>query len=227
VSAPLRDPARPTLLLIDNYDSFTYNIAHLFGALGAEVTVLRNDDDALDEAALLAHELVCIGPGPGRPASAGKTMEAIGWIERVEKPLLGICLGLQALGEYYGGEVIHAPGLMHGKTSRIEHDGKGVFANVPSPFEATRYHSLCVAHDPFPAALRATATSDDGVIQGVVHRALPIYGVQFHPESVLTPMGYRIAANFLELGSASIDPERAASASLLAGERAAHEVART
>jgi len=185
------------LLLVDNYDSFTYNLAHLFGSLGAEVQVMRNDDSALNERAVAAADAVCIGPGPGRPRDAGKTMDAIGWAIAAKRPLLGVCLGQQALGEYFGGVVEHAPRLMHGKTSAIEHDGTGVFAGVPSPFEATRYHSLCVAHDPFPPELRACATSDDAVIQGIVHRTLPLYGVQFHPESVLTPQGRQIFANFM------------------------------
>jgi anthranilate synthase/aminodeoxychorismate synthase-like glutamine amidotransferase len=191
------------LLLVDNYDSFTYNLAHLFGALGARVAVVRNDDPRLDAAAVAGADAVCIGPGPGRPAGAGKTMETIGWAIAANRPLLGVCLGQQAIGEYFGGTVDHAPHLMHGKTSSIEHDGSGVFAGVPSPFAATRYHSLCVAHAPFPAALRANATSEDAVIQGVQHRTLPIHGVQFHPESVLTTEGHRIFANFLAIAEAT------------------------
>ena len=186
-----------TILLVDNYDSFTYNLAHLFGSLGAAVDVVRNDDARLDAALVAASDGVCIGPGPGRPSDAGKTMATIGWAIASQTPLLGVCLGQQAIGEYFGGEVVHAPALMHGKTSPIEHDGTGLFAGLPSPFEATRYHSLCLAHAPFPAELRANATSDDAVIQGVQHRTLAIWGVQFHPESVLTPLGGRIFQNFL------------------------------
>jgi anthranilate synthase/aminodeoxychorismate synthase-like glutamine amidotransferase len=189
----------PRVLLVDNYDSFTYNLAHLFGSLGASVDVVRNDDERLNAEAVAAADAVCIGPGPGRPADAGKTMRTIGWAIDAGRPVLGVCLGQQAIGEYFGGVVEYAPQLMHGKTSRIEHDGSGVFAGVPSPFDATRYHSLCIAHAPFPAELRAVATSDDAVIQGVSHRTLPIHGVQFHPESVLTPEGGRIFANFLAL----------------------------
>jgi anthranilate synthase/aminodeoxychorismate synthase-like glutamine amidotransferase len=189
----------PRVLLVDNYDSFTYNLAHLFGSLGASVDVLRNDDERLNAEAIAAADAVCIGPGPGRPADAGKTMGSIGWAIDAGRPLLGVCLGQQAIGEYFGGVVEYAPQLMHGKTSRIEHDGSGVFAGVPSPFDATRYHSLCIAHAPFPAELRAVAASEDAVIQGVSHRTLPIHGVQFHPESVLTPEGGRIFANFLAL----------------------------
>jgi anthranilate synthase/aminodeoxychorismate synthase-like glutamine amidotransferase len=187
------------VLLVDNYDSFTHNLAHLFGTLGADVDVVRNDVDELDAAAVAAHDVVCIGPGPGRPKDAGKSLAVIGWAIDLEKPLLGVCLGQQALGEYFGGVVEHAPQLMHGKTSAIEHDGSGVFRGLPSPFRATRYHSLCVAHSPFPEALRANAASEDGVIQGVAHRTRPLHGVQFHPESVLTPDGGRIFANFLAL----------------------------
>ncbi len=189
------------ILLVDNYDSFTYNLAHLFGRLGAEVTVLRNDDPRLSAEAVAAHDGVCIGPGPGRPADAGKSLAAIGWAIDAHRPLLGVCLGQQAIGEYFGGVVEHAPALMHGKTSPITHDGSGLFAGVPSPFEATRYHSLCVSHAPFPAELRATAASDDGVIQGLAHRTLPVHGVQFHPESVLTLEGPRLFANFLALAA--------------------------
>lgn len=185
------------VLLVDNYDSFTYNLAHLFGSLGAEVTVLRNDDERLGTNEIAAHDAICIGPGPGRPADAGKTLDTIGWAIAEGRPLLGVCLGQQAIGEYFGGVVTNAPHLMHGKTSAVEHDGTGVFAGIPSPFEATRYHSLCVAHDPFPAELRANASSEDAVIQGIAHRTLPIYGVQFHPESVLTLEGPHIFSNFL------------------------------
>jgi anthranilate synthase/aminodeoxychorismate synthase-like glutamine amidotransferase len=187
------------VLLVDNYDSFTYNLAHLFGAQGGDVTVLRNDDARLGAEAVAAADVVCIGPGPGRPADAGKTMATIAWSIEARKPLLGVCLGLQAIGEFFGGVVDYAPRLMHGKTSSIEHDGTGVLAGVPSPFAATRYHSLCVSHYPFPADLRANAASEDGVIQGAQHRTLPIFGVQFHPESVLTLEGPRIFANFLAL----------------------------
>jgi anthranilate synthase/aminodeoxychorismate synthase-like glutamine amidotransferase len=187
------------VLLVDNYDSFTHNLAHLFGTLGAEVDVVRNDAPHLDASAVAAHDAVCIGPGPGRPEDAGKSLEAIGWALDCGRPLLGVCLGQQAIGEYFGGVVEHAPQLMHGKTSAITHDGSGVFRGLPSPFSATRYHSLCVAHAPFPKELRANAASEDGVIQGLRHREFPVHGVQFHPESVLTVDGARIFANFLAL----------------------------
>jgi anthranilate synthase component 2 len=196
-------PAGISILLVDNYDSFTYNLAHLFGSLGAAVEVVRNDDPHLDAAAVAAADGICIGPGPGRPIDAGKTMETIGWAIEARRPLLGVCLGQQAIGEFFGGKVDYAPHLMHGKTSSIEHDGSGLFTDVPSPFPATRYHSLCVAHAPFPAALRANAASEDAVIQGLQHRTLPVFGVQFHPESVLTTEGHRIFANFLAIVEAA------------------------
>jgi para-aminobenzoate synthetase component II len=189
------------VLLVDNYDSFTYNIFHLFAQLGASVDVVRNDAPGLSAGAVLAYDAVIVGPGPGRPADAGRAMRVIGEAVDAEKPLLGICLGMQAIGEYFGGVVTYAPSLMHGKTSQITHDASGIFAKVPSPFSATRYHSLCVAHDLFPAALRVTASSEDAVIQGLAHRSLPAYGVQFHPESVLTAQGPVIAANFLALAT--------------------------
>jgi len=187
------------VLLVDNYDSFTYNVMHLFGELGADVDVVRNDDPRLAAGAPLGYDAVVVGPGPGRPAEAGQTMRVVGETIAAKKPLLGVCLGQQAIGEFFGGVVTHAPALMHGKTSEITHDGSGIFAGLPSPFRATRYHSLCVAHHPFPAVLRVTASSEDGVIQGVMHRDLPVYGVQFHPESVLTMEGRAVARNFLAL----------------------------
>jgi anthranilate synthase/aminodeoxychorismate synthase-like glutamine amidotransferase len=187
------------ILLVDNYDSFTYNLAHLFGGVGADVDVVRNDDPDLDERALGTHDATVIGPGPGRPESAGMTCELLRAAAREAHPVLGVCLGAQAIGLVFGGTVDHAPKLMHGKVSHIEHDGSSVFAGIPSPFSATRYHSLCVGSQKFPAALRATAKSEEGVIQGVAHRELPIVGVQFHPESVLTEHGERLAQNFLEM----------------------------
>jgi anthranilate synthase/aminodeoxychorismate synthase-like glutamine amidotransferase len=184
------------ILLVDNYDSFTWNLAHLFGGVdGVEVDVMRNDDPRLADGVTSAYDGIVIGPGPGRPADAGRTMAIVHEASRTRRPLFGVCLGLQAIGEAFGGRVVHAPRQMHGKTSQITHDGRGAFAGLPSPFIATRYHSLCVDHDGFPAALRANATSDDGVIQGLTHRELPISGVQFHPESVLTIEGRAMAEN--------------------------------
>lgn len=186
------------LLLVDNYDSFTYILAHLFGGAGADVDVIRNDDPRIADAVPAQYDAIVLGPGPGRPAQAGRTLGIVREAAAARRPLFGVCLGLQAIGEAFGGEVVHAPSLMHGKVSSITHDGKGVLYGVPSPFVATRYHSLCVGHNGFPAALHANAVSDEGVIQAAYHRELPIWGVQFHPESILTTMGPAIAANFLE-----------------------------
>ncbi len=190
---------KPRLLLVDNYDSFTHILAHLFGSAGAEVEVIRNDDERIATSIDPTYAGVVIGPGPGRPGDAGRTAAIVREAAQHRRPLFGVCLGLQAIGEVFGGEVVHAPALMHGKTSAITHDGKGVFAGLPAEFAATRYHSLCVAHDRFPAELHANAASDDGVIQGLHHRELPIFGVQFHPESILTDVGPTIATNFLNL----------------------------
>ncbi|HEX3467328.1 MAG TPA: aminodeoxychorismate/anthranilate synthase component II [Candidatus Elarobacter sp.] len=184
------------LLLVDNYDSFTWNLAHLFGGIdGVEVDVVRNDDARLRDGVTTAYDGIVVGPGPGRPADAGRTMAVVREAARTGVPLFGVCLGLQAIGEAFGGRVVHAPRQMHGKVSEITHDGHGAFAGLPSPLRATRYHSLCVDHDGFPAVLRANAASDDGVIQGLMHREQPISGVQFHPESVLTAQGRAMAEN--------------------------------
>lgn len=184
------------ILLVDNYDSFSWNLAHLFAGLaGVEVDVIRNDDPRLDDGVTTRYDGVVIGPGPGRPAEAGRTMAIVREAAREGRPLFGVCLGQQAIGEVFGGRVVHAPRQMHGKVSEITHDGRGVFAGLPSPFSATRYHSLVVDHDGFPAVLRANATSADGVIQGLEHRELPISAVQFHPESVLTVQGRALAEN--------------------------------
>lgn len=196
------------VLLIDNYDSFTYNVADLFGQTGAEVVILRNDDPELAAAVVDASDLLVIGPGPGRPAEAGKSMEMIAHAVKRSHPLFGICLGQQAVGEYFGGVVVHAPALMHGKTSAVTHNGAGLFAGIASPLEATRYHSLCLSHDPFPSELLATAVSEDGVIQGIAHRTLPIHAVQFHPDSILTPSGLAIFENMLKIVAASRDASK-------------------
>ncbi len=184
------------LLLVDNYDSFTWNLAHLFGGIdGVEVDVIRNDDARLADGVTTQYDGVIVGPGPGRPAEAGRTLALVREAAVERRPFFGVCLGLQAIAEAFGGRIVHAPQQMHGKTSTITHDGAGAFAGVPSPLQATRYHSLCVDHDGFPAVLRANAVSEDGVIQGLVHRELCMSGVQFHPESVLTADGRRIAEN--------------------------------
>jgi anthranilate synthase component II len=185
------------LLLVDNYDSFTYNLSHLFGSAGADVDVIRNDDARLVDGVLNRYDATVVGPGPGRPEDAGRLYAILREAAATKHSVLGVCLGAQGIGAVFGGDVIHAPHLMHGKTSEITHDGSGVFAGMPSPFTATRYHSLCISHENFPPSLRAIAASEDGVIQGVAHRELPIWGVQFHPESILTPAGTQLARNFL------------------------------
>src|SRR5215210_6218028 len=182
------------LLMIDNYDSFTYNLVHLFQELGTEVRVFRNDAITAEEAEELAPTQLVISPGPGRPTDAGVSIELIRRLgPRV--PTLGVCLGHQAIVEAFGGEVGQAKALLHGKASPVEHDGKGVFAEIPVPFEAGRYHSLAALE--VPGELEVTARTADGEVMGVRHRELPIEGVQFHPESVLTPLGQELAKNFL------------------------------
>ncbi len=182
------------ILLIDNYDSFTYNLAHLFGELGAEVVVRRNDAIDADTAERLAPSHLVISPGPGRPIDAGASLEIIRRLSPTT-PTLGVCLGHQVIVEAFGGEVGQARALLHGKASAVHHDGKGVFAGLPDGFEAGRYHSLAAVR--VPDVLEVTATSDDGEVMAVRHRELPVEGVQFHPESVLTPLGPDLARNFL------------------------------
>jgi anthranilate synthase component II len=183
------------ILLVDNYDSFTYNLAHLFEELGAEVTVIRNDKIDADEAERLAPSHLVISPGPGRPEGAGATVEIIKRLgPRV--PTLGVCLGHQAIVEAFGGEVGQAQRLVHGKASEIAHDGRGLFSGLPDPLQGGRYHSLAAAR--VPDELEVCATTDDGEVMAVRHRELPVDGIQFHPESVLTPDGAALAKNFLE-----------------------------
>jgi anthranilate synthase/aminodeoxychorismate synthase-like glutamine amidotransferase len=189
------------ILVIDNYDSFTYNLVQELGELGAEPVVHRND--AIDVAGIrsAAPDGILISPGPGRPEAARVSLDVLTELAG-EFPILGVCLGLQAIGHVFGGRVGPAPTLMHGKTSEIHHDGRGVFAGLPDPFVATRYHSLVVEPDSVPDVLEVTATTTDGVIMGLRHRTLPIEGVQFHPESLLTPSGPALLANFLALAAA-------------------------
>jgi anthranilate synthase component II len=184
------------VLVIDNYDSFVYNLVQELGELGAEPVVFRND--AIDVAGIRAQrpDAVLISPGPGRPEDGGVSLRAIRELAG-EVPLLGVCLGHQCIGQVYGGEIVAAPHLMHGKTSEIHHDGKGIFAGLPNPFVATRYHSLVVRPGSVPAELEVTATSTDGVVMGLRHRSVPVEGVQFHPESVLTASGPALLDNFL------------------------------
>jgi anthranilate synthase/aminodeoxychorismate synthase-like glutamine amidotransferase len=187
------------VLVIDNYDSFTYNLVQYLGELGAVPVVRRNDAVTLDDIASLDPSHIVISPGPGRPEQAGITLEVIRRFgQRV--PLLGVCLGHQAIGLAFGGEVVRAATPMHGKASTVEHDGRGVFADVRSPLVAARYHSLVVRRDSVPAALEiAAATRDDGTVMALRHRTWPVHGVQFHPESVMTPDGMRLLQNFLAL----------------------------
>ena len=185
------------LLLIDNYDSFTWNLAQYLGELGADLCVRRNDEISLDEIDGMRPARIVISPGPGRPEDAGITVDVIRRFGTAT-PVLGVCLGHQGIGVAFGGSVVRAPQLMHGKVSSVSHDGRGVFRGVSQPFTAGRYHSLVVA-DPLPDPLEAAARTDDGTIMGVRHREYPIHGVQFHPESVLTVAGRQVLKNFLEL----------------------------
>ncbi len=187
------------MLLIDNYDSFTYNLVQAFAALGADVQVYRNDAISVAEALQLEPTHLVISPGPGRPEDAGVSLAMIdAFAERV--PLLGVCLGHQCLVNHFGGNIVRAERLMHGKTSMVKHDGKTIYDGLSQPFEVGRYHSLCAEHESLPDELELTAETERGEIMGVRHRTLPLEGVQFHPESVLTPEGDALMANFLRMG---------------------------
>jgi anthranilate synthase component 2 len=186
------------ILVIDNYDSFTYNLVHYLNELGAETRVLRNDALTVEQALGMQPQGVLLSPGPKTPNDAGICL-ALLKAAPADLPIFGVCLGHQAIGQAYGGEVVHAKALMHGKTSLIHHEGKGVFAGLKNPFTATRYHSLSVKKEVLPADLEVTAWTEDGEIMGVQHRTRPVHGVQFHPESIATECGYDLLANFLEL----------------------------
>ncbi|HSD40439.1 MAG TPA: aminodeoxychorismate/anthranilate synthase component II [Burkholderiales bacterium] len=184
------------VLMIDNYDSFTYNLVQYLGELGVEVTVVRNDEVAVDDVERMRPERIVISPGPCTPNEAGISVETIRQLGG-KVPILGVCLGHQAIGQAYGGKVLHAKTLMHGKTSPIHHAGAGVFRGLPSPFTATRYHSLAVERPGLPDCLEITAWTEDGEIMGLRHRTLAVEGVQFHPESILTEHGHALLRNFL------------------------------
>jgi len=190
------------MLLIDNYDSFTYNLVQAFAAHGADVMVYRNDAISVAAALALAPTHLVISPGPGRPLDAGVSLAMIGaFAERI--PILGVCLGHQSIVQQHGGEIVRAGRLMHGKTSMVSHDGRTIFEGLSNPFEVGRYHSLCAEEDTMPDSLQITAQTDRGEIMGVRHKTLPIEGVQFHPESVLTPEGDRLMVNFMRMGEPS------------------------
>lgn len=191
------------ILLIDNYDSFTYNLVHYFGELGADIEVHRNDTLSVDEALALKPEAIVLSPGPCDPDKAGICLELV---KRAagDIPIFGVCLGHQTIGQVFGGKVIRAPLCMHGKMSRISHEGKGVFEGLSNEFAATRYHSLTLDPDQIPDCLEITARSEDGVIMGIQHKEMPIYGVQFHPESIASEHGHDILANFMKLAGLKV-----------------------
>ena len=191
-------PVRRRVVVIDNYDSFVYNLVHYLGELGAEPDVHRNDALTVDEIVTSRPDAILLSPGPGRPEDAGILCELIEPAARAGIPVFGVCLGHQAIGHVFGGRVVRAPELMHGKTSRVEHHDTGMFAGLPNPLTATRYHSLVIEPETLPECLEVTATTADGMIMGVRHRDLPIEGVQFHPESILTEGGHRMLDNFLK-----------------------------
>lgn len=185
------------LFMLDNYDSFTYNLVQYFGELGAEVTVARNDEITVEEIDALEPDLICISPGPCSPAEAGISVDVIKHFAG-QVPILGVCLGHQSIGAAFGGKIVRAKQLMHGKTSAITHSDSDVFSDIPSPFTVTRYHSLVIERDSLPECLEITAESEDGEIMGVAHKEMPIFGVQFHPESVLSDYGHELLNNFLK-----------------------------
>jgi anthranilate synthase component 2 len=188
------------ILVVDNYDSFTWNLVHYLAELGAQTRVVRNDDLTAAEAWALKPEAVLLSPGPCTPSEAGICLDLLATAP-LEMPIFGVCLGHQAMGQAFGGEVIRAKALMHGKTSPIEHEGRSVFTGLPSPFTATRYHSLAVRRETLPEVLEVTAWTADGEIMGLAHKARPIHGVQFHPESIATEHGHDLLANFLDLAN--------------------------
>jgi anthranilate synthase component 2 len=193
----------PRVLVIDNYDSLVYNLVQYLGELGAEPLVHRHDELSLDQIVELDPDAVLVSPGPGRPEDAGLSNEVIRHFTG-RRPVLGVCLGHQCIGQVFGGDVVRAPEIMHGKTSLIRHDGQGVFAGLPEPFEATRYHSLVVERSSVPPELEITAWTDDGIVMGLRHREHAVEGVQFHPESILTGCGHDLLRNFLGSAAAHV-----------------------
>lgn len=187
------------LLLIDNYDSFTYNLVHYLGELGADVTVIRNDAANAQEAVEMRPEAIVLSPGPCDPDRAGVCLSLTSAAAKADIPLFGVCLGHQSIGQAFGGKVVRHSQIRHGKTDPIIHNGSGIFAGIPSPFTATRYHSLVVERDSLPDELLVTAELEDGTIMGLQHRELPIYGVQFHPESIASEHGHALLRNFLDM----------------------------
>jgi anthranilate synthase component 2 len=189
------------VLVIDNYDSFTYNLVHFLGELGASLDVRRNDKVSVDEVVAMDPDAIVLSPGPCTPNEAGICVDLIGRVG-AEVPILGVCLGHQAIGQAYGGEIVRAPSLMHGKLSEIRHTGKGVFRGINDAFQATRYHSLTIRPQSLPDVLQVTASADDDVIMGVMHESHPVHGVQFHPESIASEHGHLILKNFLDIAAA-------------------------
>lgn len=191
-----------TVLVIDNYDSFTYNLVHFLGELGAELSVYRNDKISADEVVAMNPEAIVLSPGPCTPNEAGICLDVVAAAAEAAIPAFGVCLGHQTIAQAFGASVVRAPTLMHGKLSQISNSGRGVFAGLPTAFEATRYHSLTVAPETMPPALEAVAETEDGIIMGLMHRNLPIHGVQFHPESIASQNGHQILRNFLDISAA-------------------------
>ena len=191
------------ILVVDNYDSFTWNLVHYLGEIGVRTRVERNDSISVGQAMGSGASAILISPGPGKPDDAGISLELVAACAEAHRPLLGVCLGHQAIGQHFGGAVIRAPTIMHGKTSAIIHDGGGLFGGLPSPFSATRYHSLIVADENLPDSLVVNARADDGTVQGLRHVELPIHGVQFHPESIASQHGHHLLRNFVEIATAA------------------------
>ena len=189
------------ILLVDNYDSFTWNLVHYLAELGAGVEVVRNDALTSAEALASGASAILISPGPGAPDQAGISLDLVGACAGAGMPLLGFCLGHQAIGQHFGANLVRADRVMHGKTSRVDHDGTGLFSGLPSPFTVARYHSLTLAPDSIPDCLRVTARAEDGTVQGLSHSSLPIHSVQFHPESIASEEGHPLLANFLALAA--------------------------